>query len=169
MRKLKPRIVRSFSKVCLALQTAHNPQTGHCEEMLSGRVLGTGSVYTEHSLLFTFEGCLFGSSSLSECFCVEFSMVRHEQIFQRSAKRTSPSMIQGQGNKMIISSVQLLSRVWLCDPMDCSTPGFPVHHQLLELAQTPIYQVGDAILSSHPLSSPSPPAFNLSQHQGLFQ
>ena len=110
MRKLKPRIVRSFSKVCLALQTAHNPQTGHCEEMLSGRVLGTGSVYTEHSLLFTFEGCLFGSSSLSECFCVEFSMVRHEQIFQRSAKRTSPSMIQGQGNKMIISSVQLLSR-----------------------------------------------------------
>ena len=55
----------------------------------------------------------------------------------------------------------------LCDPMDCSTPGFPVHHQLLELAQT--YQVSDAIQPSHPLSSPSPLAFNLSQHQGLFQ
>ena len=57
----------------------------------------------------------------------------------------------------------------LCDPMDCSRPGFPVHHQLPELAQTHVHRVGDAIQSSHPLSSPSPPAFNLSQHQGLFQ
>ena len=57
----------------------------------------------------------------------------------------------------------------LCDPMDCSTPGFPVHHQLLELAQTHVHTVGDAIKQSHPLSSPSPPTFNLSQHQGLFQ
>ena len=53
--------------------------------------------------------------------------------------------------------------------MDCSTPGFPVHHQLLELAQTHVHGVSDAIQSSHPLLSPSPPAFNLSQHQGLFQ
>ena len=57
----------------------------------------------------------------------------------------------------------------LCNPMDCSTPGFPVHHQLLELTQTHVHPVGDAIQPSHPLSSPSPPAFNLSQHQGLFQ
>ena len=57
----------------------------------------------------------------------------------------------------------------LCNPMDCSTPGFPVHHQLLELAQTHVHRVGDAIQPSHPLSSPSPPTFNLSQHQGLFQ
>ena len=57
----------------------------------------------------------------------------------------------------------------LCNPMDCSTPGFPVHHQLLELAQTHVHQVSDAIQPSHPLSSPSPPAFNLSKHQGLFQ
>ena len=56
-----------------------------------------------------------------------------------------------------------------CDPMDCSTPGFPVHHQLPELAQTHVHWVSDAIQSSHPLSSPSPPAFNLSQHQSLFQ
>ena len=55
------------------------------------------------------------------------------------------------------------------DLMDCSTPGFPVHHQLLDLAQTHVHQVGDAIQSSQPLSSPSPPAFNLSQHQGLFK
>ena len=48
-------------------------------------------------------------------------------------------------------------------------PGFPVHHQLSELAQTQVHEVGDAIQPSHPLSSPSPPAFNLSQHQDLFQ
>ena len=52
-----------------------------------------------------------------------------------------------------------------CHPMDCSTPGFPVYHQLLQLAQTHVHRVGDAIHPSHPLSSPSPPAFNLSQHQ----
>ena len=57
----------------------------------------------------------------------------------------------------------------LCNPVDCSTSGFPVHHQLLELAQTHVHQVGDVIQPSHPLSSPSPPAFNLPQHQGLFQ
>ena len=57
----------------------------------------------------------------------------------------------------------------LCESMDCSTPGFPVLHYLLELAQTHVHWVDDAIQSSHPLSSPSPPAFNLSQHQGLFQ
>ena len=53
--------------------------------------------------------------------------------------------------------------------MDCRTSGFPVHHQLPELAQTHVHWVGDAIQTSHPLSSPSPPAFYLSQHQGLFQ
>ena len=66
-------------------------------------------------------------------------------------------------------AVQLLSRVRLCDPMDCSTPGLPVHHQLPELTQAHVHQVGDAIQPSHPLSSPSPPATNPSQHQGLFQ
>ena len=53
--------------------------------------------------------------------------------------------------------------------MNCSTPGLPVHHQLPELAQTHVHRVVDAIQPSHPLSSPSPPAFHLSQHQGLFQ
>ena len=67
------------------------------------------------------------------------------------------------------SSVQLLSRVQLCDPMDRSTPGLPVHHQLPEFTQTHIHQVSDAIQPSHPLSSPSPPAPNPSQHQSLLQ
>ena len=57
----------------------------------------------------------------------------------------------------------------LCNPMNCSTPGFPVLHQLPDFAQTHVHRVGDATQPSHPLSSPSPPAFNLSQHQGLFQ
>ena len=57
----------------------------------------------------------------------------------------------------------------LCDPMNCSTPGLPVHHQLLEFTETHVYRVSDAIQPSHPLSSPSPPAPNPSQHQGLFQ
>ena len=57
----------------------------------------------------------------------------------------------------------------LCNPMDCSMPGFPVHHQLPELAQPHVHRVGDAIQPSHPLSSPSPPAFNLSQYRSLFK
>ena len=68
-----------------------------------------------------------------------------------------------------ISSVQSLSRVRLCDPMDCSMPCFLVHHQLPELTQNHVHQVGDAIQSSHPLSSPCAPTFNLSQHQDLSQ
>ena len=68
------------------------------------------------------------------------------------------------------SSIQSLSLCpTLCDPTDCNTPGFPVHHQLPELAQTHVHQVGDAIQPSHPLSSASLCAFDLSQLQGLFQ
>ena len=57
----------------------------------------------------------------------------------------------------------------LCNPMDCSMPGLPVHHHLLEFTQTHVHWVGDSIQPPHPLLSPSPPALNLSQHQGLFQ
>ena len=70
-------------------------------------------------------------------------------------------------------SVQFSSVAQSCltlhDLMDCSTPGLPVHYQLPEFTQTHVYWVSDAIQPSHPLSSPSPPALNLSQHQGLFQ
>ena len=67
------------------------------------------------------------------------------------------------------SSVQLLSPVRLCDPMNHSMPGLPVHHQVLEFTQTHIHRVSDAIQPSHPRSLPSPPAPNPSQHQSLFQ
>ena len=73
----------------------------------------------------------------------------------------------------VFSSVQFSSVTQscptLCDPMNHSMPGLPVHHRLLESTQTHVHWVSDAIQPSHPLSSPFPPAFNLSQHQGLFQ
>ena len=72
-------------------------------------------------------------------------------------------------NSPKFSSVQSLSHVRLCNPMDCSTPGFPVHHQLPEPTQIHVLRIGDAIQASHPLLSPSPPIFNLFQHQGLFK
>ena len=71
--------------------------------------------------------------------------------------------------KNSISSVQSISRVQLCDPMNHSMPGLPVHHQLPEFTQTHVHQVSDAIQPSHPLSSPFPPAPNPCQQQGLFQ
>ena len=76
------------------------------------------------------------------------------------------------GNAMVVviqfSSVAQ-SCLTLCDPRNCSTPGFPVHHQLPEFTQTHAHRVGDVIQPSHPLSSPSPPTPNPSQHQGLSQ
>ena len=74
-------------------------------------------------------------------------------------------------NQTKFSSVQFSRSVVSdsCDPMDCSTPGFPVHHQLPELTQTHVHRVGDAIQPFHPLLSLLLPAFSLSQHQGLFQ
>ena len=72
-----------------------------------------------------------------------------------------------------ISSVQFSSVAQpcptFCNPMNCSTPGLPVHHQLPEFTQTHVHWVGDAIQPSHPLLSPSPPTFNLSQHQCVFK
>ena len=70
---------------------------------------------------------------------------------------------------LLFSSVQSLSRIQLCNPMVCSTPKFPVHHQLPGLTLIHVHRVGDVIQPSHLLSSPSPPTSTLSQHQGIFQ
>ena len=80
----------------------------------------------------------------------------------KHVKRSSTSLI------IQFSSVAQLC-LTLCDPMNHSTPGLPVQHQLPEFTQSHVHWVGDAIQPSHPLSSPSPPALNLSQHQGLFK
>ena len=76
-------------------------------------------------------------------------------------------MIQRKGSVQFSSVAQLC--LTLCNPMNLSTLGLPIHHQLLEFTQTHVYQARDAIQPSHLLSSPSPPALNPSQYQSLFQ
>ena len=77
-------------------------------------------------------------------------------------------VIFGAQEEICHFSLVAQSCLTLCNPRDWSMPGFPVHHQLLEPTKTHVHQVGDAIQPSHPLLSPSSPAFNLSQYQGLF-
>ena len=81
---------------------------------------------------------------------------------------TKGGLYEGAFSSVQFSSVAQ-SCPTLCDPMNHSMPGLPVHHQLLEFAQTHVHHAHDVIQPSHPLLSPSPPAFSLSQHQGLFQ
>ena len=105
-----------------------------------------------------------------------FGAVFHAFVF--ISKNTLPNPRQGMKiyhyvffykfDSFRFSSIAQSSLI-LCNPMDHSMPGFPILHQLSELTQTHIHWVSDAIQSSHPLSSLSPPAFNLSQHQGLFK
>ena len=85
------------------------------------------------------------------------------------SKRVGHNLATKQQQRVYDFSSVAQSCPALCDPTDCSTPGFPVHHQIPEFTQTHVHGVSDAIQPSHPLSSPSPPAFNLSQHQGFFQ
>ena len=93
------------------------------------------------------------------------TIVQKHQFFSAQPSLWSNSHIH---TCQAVSSVAQLC-LTLFDPMDCRKPGFPAHHQLLELTQTHVHWIGDAIQPSHPLSSPSPPALNLSQHQSLFQ
>ena len=89
-------------------------------------------------------------------------------ICQRELKAYILKKLGQEWSSVQFSSVAQLCPT-LCNPMDCSTPGFPVYHQLLESTQTHVHHIGDAIQPAHPLSSPFPPAFNLSQHKGLFK
>ena len=122
-------------------------------------------------LLFKGKSAVNIPATKMNCYLNWMSLLTHLTRFllpfaPPSTPFTAPS---GPFVHLTLRSVQSLSRVWLCDPMDCSMPGFPVHHQLPELIQIHVHRVGDAIQQSHPLSSPSLPIFNLSQHQGLFQ
>ena len=94
--------------------------------------------------------------------------------WQENVKSHQIKIPHGQEQRQIPNKmVQFSSVAQLCptlsDPMNCSTPGLPVHHQLPEFTQTHVHRVSDAIQPSHPLLSPSPPALNPSQHQSLFQ
>ena len=86
---------------------------------------------------------------------------RHDLVTEQQQQSTSGAKLMEDSSS--VSSVQSLNCVWLCDLMNRSTPGLPVHHQLLEFTQTHVRRVSDAIQPSHPLSSPSPPAPNPSQ------
>ena len=100
------------------------------------------------------------------CSCIQEG--KH-QVFARS--ESIATEVWSVNQHLGVCSVQFSPQSCpaLCDSMDCSKPVFPVHHQLPELTQTHVHRVGDVIQPSHPLLSPSPPAFNLSQHQGLFE
>ena len=115
----------------------------------------------------------------SQEYCSGLPFPSPEYLPNPGIKPTSPALagrffvIEPQRKPKKYGSAQFSSVTQscptLCDPMNCSTPGLPVHHQLPEFTQTHVHGVGDAIQPSHPLSSPSPPAPNPSQHQGLFQ
>ena len=93
-------------------------------------------------------------------------------VLMSLAVSSEPGQLLGVGGStalgVVFSSVAQ-SHPTLCDPMNCSTPGLPVHHQLPQFTPTHVHRVGDTIQPSHPLLSPSPPAPNPSQHQSLFQ
>ena len=91
-----------------------------------------------------------------------------QQMIPPVIEKDNPQNGKNSSKRRSVSSVTQ-SCPTLCNPMDCSMPGLPVHHQLPEIAQIHVHRVGDAIQPSHPLSSPPPPALNLSQHQGLFK
>ena len=93
---------------------------------------------------------------------------RHSKVFDVYLRHDPPGS-SAQSMHPSLSQWFLFITSVVSDPMDCSTPSFPVLNHLLELAQTHIHQVSDAIQPSHPLLSPSPPALSPSQHQGLFQ
>ena len=121
------------------------------------------------SLFFFF----FFSSNVKSLFSIQFYWNEHwiwnQQVWiQQSRFDTYYLSYLGQPAYNQIRSVAQ-SCPTLCDPMNRSTPGLPVHHQLPEFTETHVHQVSDAIQPSHPLSSPSPPAPNPSQNQGLFQ
>ena len=100
----------------------------------------------------------------------EFSEITHLKVTGAQGEGGREAQ---EGGDIHINSVQFSlvaqSCPTLCDPMDCSMLGLPVHHQLPKFTQTHVHGVSDAIQPSHPLSSPSSPALNLSQHQGLFK
>jgi len=102
-----------------------------------------------------------------EFFCCLMKLYERKEGREGERGRGDGRGITG-GRKVLFSSVQLLSHVRLCNPMDCSTPGLPVHHQLPETTETHVHWAGDAIQPPDLLSTPSP-TFSLSQHQGLFQ
>ena len=111
---------------------------------------------------------------LVKCFICLMKMALNESMYVDIYLGFQKPTSKMYSNWILWSFLSLISPVaqsclTLCDPMDFTTPGLPVHHHLLEFTQTLVHWVGDAIQPSHPLSFSSPPALNLSRHQDLFQ
>ena len=106
--------------------------------------------------------CLYDDAFWPDPFC---SLFWPSLAPQDTVKQKVEDLVAGTSSVQFSSVAQ--SCLSLCDPMNCSTPGLPVHHQLPEFTQTHVHQVGNGIQPSHPLSSPFSLALNLSQHQGL--
>ena len=157
----------SVAKSCLASQTyellyprvCSNPclLSGWCHPTISSSVASFSSC---HRSLWSLHCLLYGPTLTS----VHDYWKNHSLDYRDLCWQSDISVFSYDVSVQFSQSYPTI-----CNPMDCSMPGLPVHHQLPEPAQTHVHQVGDAIKPSHLLSSPSPPAFNLSQHQGLFQ
>ena len=106
---------------------------------------------------------------LEEIIVENFPKMGKEIVTQVQETQRVPNRINPRRNTTVQFTSVAQSCLTLRDPMNRSTPGLPVHHKFPEFTETHVHQVSDAIQLSHPLSSPSPPAFNLAQHQGLFQ
>ena len=114
------------------------------------------------------KNCIFGKIILEFFFSTKLKILENGGLYIIHYKLECVKLSPYLYFMSVQFSSVAQSCLTLCDPMNYSTPGFLVHHQLPETTQTHVHRVGDIQLS-HPLSSPSPPAFNLSQHQSLFQ
>ena len=146
------------------------PRDRTCVSCIAGRFLTPGPVRKPARTIFVVQ-------SLSRVWLISHDSSPSPRACSNSCALSrwchptisSPIVLFSSCLQSFPASVQAQSFPTLCDAVDCSTPGFPVLHQLLKLVQIHVHRVGDAIQPSHLLSSPFPPAFNLCQHQGLFQ
>ena len=157
----------------VALQHVGSPQIGDrtCVLCVGGRILNQGSAgFTSLISLESYTAYQFSSGANAPYFLPHPSPPSLGDIWRFPDTLSVVTTWRDYRRLMNGDPLLLFTRSCptLCDPMDCSTPGFPVHHQLPELAQIRVHCVGNAIQPSHPLSSPSP-TFNPSQHQGLFK
>ena len=163
---LPPPLCYSVAQPCLTLrphglQHARAPCPSPSPKVCSNSCLLSCWCHLTISSSATLFSFCFQSFPASGSFPVSHLFASGGQSIGASA---SASVLPMNILLLLFSHSAVSDSLW---PMDCSTPGFPVLHHLLELAQTHVHWVGDAIQPSHPLSSPSPPAFILSQHWGL--
>ena len=158
----------SSPSFCIYVFVGHGKYDSGCAVRSKGK-----SMLWKHDNICYMPSYLFHTVCIFYCSCY-IRLLRREDVESSVFRLKLVREENNLGRVFSASTVYQFSSVTqssptLCDPMDGSTPGLPVHHQLLYLAQTQVHRVGDAIKPSHPMSSPSLPAFILLQHQGQFQ